>query len=496
MDPKDAILNFPQMMELSFKAGHSLIIGNKPEKVDLADLAKRCIERVDRDSVHNFGLFDSSSPNYTTYYPDTTEEDWNPSDAEFVQPIFRLFSETMVIKHGVPIDFTQNNVVKKSMKLLIGQSIYPDHESDVVGNALGAIPEVKWQQSYEVEGVNVPAGINGVLKIDAKSNPRIARGILMSPPSIHSASVTVKFKWDKSHPDMEDFWSKVGTFDKEGELIRLVVTEILAYHEISLVSHGADPFAQKVDENGIINNPKYASAVYGLSADKDNKTQFDFKNMGITTHTLSFSNKSLKTPNMTFTELLLALGLKADSYKDQEELTAALIVGLNSQTQLQALLEIDKDVTPDSLTALLARPETSEDGPSEEQVAALAKVTDLGGLDKIDLAIADGVTYLDTIRNGALVNYKLVMGDKSSEVIENTIKEADLEKAKAFEAQYSAMVEEKLPMTCKKCNSTEVDRASSNPEEGTSKKVLTHREKRDKYAAKHHKKASDFHKED
>jgi len=66
---------------------------------------------------------------------------------------------------------------------------------------------------------------------------------MMSPPSIHSNSVTVKFGWEPSHKFETDseFFDKLGTYTKKGELIRIVVNLIKSYHETSLVSHGADP---------------------------------------------------------------------------------------------------------------------------------------------------------------------------------------------------------------------------------------------------------------
>ena len=98
------------------------------------------------------------------------------------------------------LDFKTFNrdVLKKSMQMLIGQTINIDHEI-AVGNAIGAVSEVFWQPAYKTKsGIEVPAGINAVLKIDGKSNPRIARGVMMDPPSIHSNSVTVRFKWEPS----------------------------------------------------------------------------------------------------------------------------------------------------------------------------------------------------------------------------------------------------------------------------------------------------------
>lgn len=110
----------------------------------------------------------------------------------------------------MPTDFSKNGVLKASMKLMLGQTVNCDHETSI-GNAIGSVSQVMWQEGYTDGKFKIPAGINGVLKIDGKSNPRIARGILMEPPSIHSNSVTVQFRWDKSHPELDnnEFWENL-----------------------------------------------------------------------------------------------------------------------------------------------------------------------------------------------------------------------------------------------------------------------------------------------
>src|SRR5690606_29131701 len=92
-------------------------------------------------------------------------------------------------------------------------------------------------------------GINATYKIDALMNPRIARGLLMKPPAIHSTSMTVLFKFEYSHPDIatENRWRFFDLLGEEvdGEIVRLVVTEILEYWEASLVFQGADRLAKQ-----------------------------------------------------------------------------------------------------------------------------------------------------------------------------------------------------------------------------------------------------------
>ena len=45
-------------------------------------------------------------------------------------------------------------------------------------------------------------------------------------------------------------------------MIRKVVTEVVRYLETSLVSHGADSFAQKIGEDGKIINPEFAKRTW------------------------------------------------------------------------------------------------------------------------------------------------------------------------------------------------------------------------------------------
>ena len=259
-------------------SGRSLMVGNVPDQV--ANVVGTCSTGKCDLGVEKFGLFESATPNFETYYPDVKDAaSIKPENDEFITPIFRMLSEVIVRKSYNPVDFSMNSVLKNSMNKLLGQTVYPNHEA-LIGNELGSVSKVFWQESYTTKaGVKVPAGINGVFKIDAKAHPNVARKILMDPPAIHSNSVTVEFEWEQSHPkmDLNEFRSKIGTYGADGQLIRRIATYVRNYHETSLVPHGADPFAQKVDEKGKINNADYANSVYSLAAqDKEKPRLFYF----------------------------------------------------------------------------------------------------------------------------------------------------------------------------------------------------------------------------
>ena len=176
--------------------GESLVMGNIN---DISKLAHVNTQTQSREiSVERFGLFEVATPNFHTYYPDITEEDLKPKDSEFIAPLFRALSAVTVNKRWNPVDFAKNGVLKASMSKLVGQTIFANHEA-VVGNEIGAVADVAWQESYTTDsGVVVPAGINAVFKIDGKAHPNIARKLRMTPPAIHSNSVTVQFLWEQS----------------------------------------------------------------------------------------------------------------------------------------------------------------------------------------------------------------------------------------------------------------------------------------------------------
>lgn len=98
---------------------------------------------------------------YNTYYPNLDKSELTPKDEEFIEPMFRLLSETIVSKNWNPTDFGQNGVLKASMKLLLGQTVNCDHETNI-GNAIGAVSQVMWQESYKDGSFTIPAGINGI----------------------------------------------------------------------------------------------------------------------------------------------------------------------------------------------------------------------------------------------------------------------------------------------------------------------------------------------
>ena len=397
--------------------------------------------------------------------------------------MFRLLSETIVSKNWNPTDFGQNGVLKASMKLLLGQTVNCDHETNI-GNAIGAVSQVMWQESYKDGSFTIPAGINGILKIDGKANPRIARGILMEPPSIHSNSVTVQFKWDKSHPGMEDgeFYQKLGTYDSKGEMVRRIVTEVVRYRETSLVSHGADSFAQKIGEDCKIINPTFAKRTWSsyeeYRDDKskqyfftDYKTDFtsfqekdntpDSFNDNGTQENHNPNKENMNKELQEFLEKLFGdnmLSLAEGKEITQEEVISCIQSLVSSKNSLQT--------TVDNLT--------TEKSSLTEQITNLnAEVANLKEMATV------GKNHIASLRENAVTTYKKLMGDKADETIVTMLnaETTGIVTLISLTKDYQSRLEEKFPMVCASCGSHDVSRASSVAETdektGTQKPATT-----------------------
>ncbi len=188
--------------------------------------------------------------------------DATPKDQDYIRVTFRLLTATMANAHNWgATDFSDEDVLKESVELIIGKPAYLDHNMWSVTNNIGVIESAYWvEEAVDSMGNTIPAGIEGVFKVDAKKWPDIARDLQAEIPSIQSASVTVKFEYVPSHQFeyKSDFWWEIGEIQDDGRMCCRKATKILDYHEASLVSLGADPFA-KIRVNGELFNIEHSA---------------------------------------------------------------------------------------------------------------------------------------------------------------------------------------------------------------------------------------------
>ena len=470
--------NREHLDSLVIGSGHTIMAGYIPTSIEPQTFSENFYKwaQTSKESVSQFGFW-GGEIDYNTYYPDLKPEELTPKDEEFIEPMFRLLSATIVSKNWNPTDFGQNGVLKASMRMLLGQTVNCDHETNI-GNAIGAVSQVIWQDEYKDGSFVIPAGINGILKIDGKANPRIARGILMDPPSIHSNSVTVQFKWDKSHPNMEDneFYQKLGTYDSKGVMVRRIVTEVVRYLETSLVSHGADAFAQKIGDDGKIINPNFAKrtwASYEEYRDDKSKQYFftDYKS-DLTSYQEkddtqgsfndndandNHSNKDNMNELQKFLESLFGdnmLTLEEGKEMNQENVIACIQTLVSSRNELQ----------------------TSVDNLTTEKTSLTEQITNLNAeVANLKEMATVGKNHIASLRENAVETYKKLMGDKVDETIVTMLnaETTGITTLISLTKDYQARLEEKFPLTCSKCGSKDVNRASSIAEDDTEGKTGT-----------------------
>jgi len=485
---------------LTLLFSHSGILGNIPtEKLTLGNICdKNC---KDKSTTESFGLFDSSSPNYTTYYPDVTPDDFKAKEDEFIYPVFRLLSAVTVHKNWNPIYFPEK-ILKASMNKLVGQTVYVDHES-ATGNALGTVQDVSWQKGYTTEtGVKVPPGIIGTLKIDAKSNTRLARLITMEPPAIHSNSVTVKFSWEQSHKDMEltEFYDKLGTYDKDGNMIQKVVKDIKFYMETSLVNHGADPFAKLLDKNKnmvLSGEAKDMMALgYNISdphtlSNLNKLYSYDYKQMEevevlslCDNHKPLSNQQPLKTGNMEFlVNLATILSLSLEEGKTEwteESLEAALVAEI-----------ADKGGNSATLSAQVASLKQSS-SEKDQQIADL-KAAATADQKMVKL----GKDHEAFLREDSRRLHQLIIGSENlaeDDPMAKLINSADSLTLKTLHDNFVTQADGQFTHTCQACGSTDISLASATPSGGheddqKKPEVVNNAESRkDKLARKHRNK--------
>lgn len=456
--------NKEHLETLTIGQGHSVMAGYIPSSIGYSRFSDDFyrITKPSKESIEKYGFF-GSDIDYNTYYPDLNLEDLKPKDEEFIEPMFRLLSETIVSRNWLPTDFSKNGVLKASMKMLLGQTVNCDHETNI-GNAIGSVSEVIWQEAYTDGKFKIPAGINGVLKIDAKANPRIARGIMMDPPSIHSNSVTIQFKWDKSHPEMsdEEFWDNLGKYDKKGNLVCRVCTEIIRYMETSLVSHGADPFAQKIGEDGGIVNPRYANQIVNnfKEYNESNHKFYTWSDYKCDTQD-SFNEHRIINPkdNKNMNEELQEF-LKQIFGKDMLQLEEGKEITADNAKEAISTLISSLSETKTSLQNL----QTEKDNLITEKTALTEKVANLEAevANLKDMSTV-GQNYIASLREKAVDSYKKLKGDKADDTIISMLNAPTtaLVTLKSLLSDYEAQLEEKFPLACAKCGSKDISRASS-----------------------------------
>ena len=459
-------------------AGMSVILSTDPE--------------ARAKEVQSFGFFGGSSDT-NKFFPDIKATDLIPKPEDFVKVPFRLLSATIVgAGTWKATDFTDAKVLKASMPHLTAKPLFFDHEQDIM-NWVGLIDSVKWSEGYTADdGTKVPPGIDGMLAIDAKTNPKLARGVMMG--AVFSDSVTVIFDWVPSHPTMapEQFMQKMGAV-VDGKMVCRKVTAIYDYHETSLCWLGADPFAKRYDENGKLTNID-TSATFSDEPDSI-RTQYEKEQtftvsygldkavcLSMTKSLLSLNssvNPKTDTMNPKVQAMLCAmLGLAAGTEITEQSFSDGMAIvtkeqntantanaALASSLKEKAKVVLGKD--PEDMTAFLTTHEFVAVGELPAMKAADALVTSLtaevegatretilASVQALKVSAASGKKALEAKRTETERLYKIHVANKSEQSVLDLIKGATDDQLDGLLKSYTKGVTDSFKGTCTKCGAT------------------------------------------
>jgi len=310
------------------------------------------------------------------------------TEDRYVYKEFRALSQVFLSNRG--LDFSRPGVLEKAVELLKGKTIYANHDFRDIDNWRGVISESFWDAKGE--NSNGVPGINVKAKVDAFLNYRTACGLMMNPPAINSSSVTVVSEVEFSHPELVKngtFWDKF-LEEVDGEIVRLIVTSIIEFWEMSFVFMGEDRLAKSLPDTDPVEDEEVqtnARKKQKMSASKLNATE---KKMKIT--------EEQKT--------ILGITAEGDDLPEQDVLNAALAIAKTSKLSATEIAEM-------SLKAKAGETLVTE---KRNEVIRLAKLAELGA------------------EEGALPS-----------VLTKTIENSSAEELVELETYYRGKVSEKFP---------------------------------------------------
>jgi len=175
-----------------------------------------------------------------------------PKEQDYEYFSFRLLSaDTIIGSESYKATYFPSDVLKGSLPLFKGINVrvFGDHWDMEAESVVGVISEASWQESYTtLDGKVIPAGINGVIRVNKKLHPELVAKL--HGDEVRHFSMSVKFEANPSH-EMDDFEWKIGSYI-DGKQVHRIASKILSFPEGSVVSYPADGYASILDNQGKI----------------------------------------------------------------------------------------------------------------------------------------------------------------------------------------------------------------------------------------------------
>ena len=428
-----------------------------------------------KSMLDSFGIFGSSN-NGNTYYPGIdVQNDVIPKDEDYIRVPFRMLSSTIVAAGTWrSTDFgAKSGVLQQSASKLVGKPLYVNHDTDDIRNVIGTVESTKFSQGFtDKEGNKIPSGIDGIIKIDAKAHPTIARNVLTG--AVGSTSVTVVFNYEPSHEMESDhaFEDQVGKVIDD-RMVTREVTDIVDYHELSLVWLGADPFAKKLDEegnpifvdHGSVFESTFNKELYASSKEFYAKSCFSRKeNLHLSRKIFNFSSREPSNMKKKIITLAALCEVFEMSSLEDAKIEGLTIMAKDDFTKLNTKAE-GFDAEVEKVTALELGKTTLEGdlADSRSEVADLTSEKGAWATEKVELEKAAGLSteLLKAKQEEAKKLYNLSAGAEAKDSMKSLIEKASSEELDTMIEEYGGKVGNSFSGVCNTCESTDVTLRSS-----------------------------------
>ncbi|EMO76153.1 hypothetical protein LEP1GSC127_3486 [Leptospira kirschneri str. 200801925] len=347
---------------------------------------------------------------------------------EFAEFNFRMLSAVLI--EGWWCDFRNPAILESATELFVTK-IYTDHQR-TVRNSIGITRNPIFTNRNGIPG------IDAVFRIYKEFASDVIARLKTKPALIDANSVGISFTYEKSHPQLDNFYGRLGEI-VEGEYVRLIPIKILSVPETSLVAVPADNTARKFAG---FDFPQSNLTNQNIQEDKMKIKRTILSLLGVDSQKFGLSpgeGESVELPSEKMESVLEDAGKTIAKLQDQARQSAVLQNNLNQFAKLFG----------------------SETFPANVDFAS--KVAELQSL------LEEPKKLLNAERDRAITAYRVFTKNQPDSVIEALIQGANLEQAKAFSKQYGASLENSHPLKCEDCGSKKVSRASgslSEPQSG------------------------------
>ncbi|ULG94365.1 hypothetical protein FH584_17920 [Leptospira interrogans] len=341
---------------------------------------------------------------------------------EYAEFQFRMLSAVLI--EGYWSDFRKPGVLESAVPLF-ATKLYTDHQRNV-RNSIGITRDPVFTNRNEIPGIDSIFRIYKAFGLDV-----IAR-LKIKPALIDANSVGITFAYEKSHPQLENYYERLGEA-VDGQIVRLIVTKILSVFETSLVAVPADNTARKFAAG--FDFPQNNLTNLNNQEDKMKIKRTILSLLGVDSQKFGLSpgeGEFVELPSEKMESVLEEAGITITKLQDGARQSAVLQNNLNQFAKLFG----------------------NETFPANVDFAS--KVAELQSL------LEEPKKLLNAERERAVTAYRVFTKNQPDSVIEALIQGANLEQAKAFSKQYGASLENSHPLKCEDCGSKKVSRASGS----------------------------------